>query len=189
MSKKFTVRAILTALTTTPKRFLRLDELCEVLGESANTATTEGKVNLWALRDAVEAAMKASGDLFDLGAQDLPMLVSQRGSKDSHGIEFAKAEMPDDPRVTKRAPKLDEDGNQIVAKQVVNYIPAVRMVSAADWARYTSDSAIKESLRTGVLKTISDLPDSFRIMFGDVKDVKPSPTEGWALATVLIKLG
>jgi len=167
-----------TILADVPSRFLLLKDFCEAAGI---TPTAE---NLHAVKDAIEAMEKSAKDVFDLGLPDAPMLVPYRGSQTTHGINFERVVMPDDPRVKSR-----KSAEERKSTPQVNLMPAIRLVSATDWDKYSDDKALKESLRTGVLKTLADLPDNCRILFGDVKSVTKTDKDGWALATVLVKVG
>lgn len=165
-----------TVLSAVPSRFLLLRDFCDATG------ITPSPENLHKVRDAIEATMKSAQDAFDLGATDIPMLVTYRG-RDAHGVDFERIVMPDDPRVKSR-----KSAEERKSAPQVNLMPAVKLVTEEQWKRFSSDDALKESLRTGVLKTLAGLPDQSRILFGDVANVKAAPTEGWALATVLVKL-
>jgi hypothetical protein len=177
-----------SVLSATDSRVMLLKDFCDACGV---TPTPE---NLHKVKDAIEAISKTAADMFDLGIPDVPVLVSYRNRK-SHGLEKIGGDkdgskddpnrvvMPDDPRV--KARKSADDRKS--APQV-NLMPFVRLVDKAQWEATTNDDILKESLMTGVLKTLADLPDAHRVRFGTVHSVKASPTDGWALATVLVKL-
>jgi len=172
-----TFKQVSTALSATDTKFLRLDKLCEACG------VTPSPENLHKVLKATRNMEASARDMFDLGVLTAPMVVPYRGSKAIHDIEFDRADLPDDPSVQTR--KSAEERKSAPQK---NLMPAIRLVSATDWDRYTENEALKESLRTGVLKTLANLPDAHRVCFGDVKSVAVSPTEGWAMVTMLVKV-
>ncbi len=177
-----------TVLATVDSHVMLLRDFCEAAGI---TPTPE---NLHKVKDAVEAMGKTAGDMFDLGIPDVPVLVSYRNRK-SHGLEKIGGDkdgskddpnrvvMPDDPRV-----KARKSADERKSAPQVNLMPFVRLVNRAMWEATTNEDAVKESLMTGVLKTLADLPDTHRVRFGTVHGVKATPTEGWALVQMLVKL-
>lgn len=177
------LKQAVSVLKDVPSRFLTLQAFCEAAGISADPTTRQGAENLHKVRKAIAAMADGASDLFDLGAQLVPMLVPYRGSE-AYGCAFERIEMPDDPTVNRRK----AEGERKTAPQT-NLMPAVRLVDKDQWDKYNSADAIRESLRTGVLKTLAGLPDNQRVFFGDVKTVAASPTEGWAMVTMLVKVG
>lgn len=172
-----TLKQVSAALSTSDKHFLRLDKLCEACGVTASPE------NLHKVLKAVRAMEASARDMFDLGVLSAPMVVPFRGSETIHGIKFDRADMPDDPSVQTRKPA--EERKSAPQK---NLVPAIRLVAATDWNRYTENEALKESLRTAALKTLANLPDAHRVNFGDIKSVAVAPTDGWALVTMLVKV-
>lgn len=172
-----TLKQVSSALAATDTKFLRLDKLCEAC------KITPSPENLHKVLKAVRAMEASANDMFELGVLAAPMVVPFRGSETTHGIKFDRADMPDDPSVQAR--KSAEERKSAPQK---NLVPAIRLVAATDWSRYTENEALKESLRTGALKTLANLPDAHRVNFGDIKSVAVSPTEGWAMVTMLVKV-
>lgn len=173
-----TMKSTVEILKNVPSHFLRLDAFVEAHGLEANP------VNLHNARKIVDGWGGGANAMFDLGAEYVPMLVAHRGSGTSHGIDFERAEMPVDPTKGTRASKTPVDKR----KTPTLLMPAVRLVPKADWDRLSGDAAAKASLMTDVMETISHWPDAARLQVGDIKSVVASPTAGWALVTMLVKL-
>lgn len=171
------LKQVVSALSASSSGYLTLKELCEATGV---TPTPE---NLHKVLKDCRTQMESANDYFDMGMQAVPMVVPWRGALATHGFQHERINMPDDPSVAKR--KADSERKTVPQ---VNLMPAVRLVNKADWDRLSSDDTLRESLRTGVLKTLADLPESSRILFGDVKSVGKAPSEGWALVSLLVKV-
>ena len=169
------LKDVVTALSAVDSKFLRLDALRDALG----LAPTDE--NLWKVLKAVRQMEASASDLFDMGAAWVPMVVNHRGSEASHGITFGKADMPLDPTVERRATSVTPPAKLL--------IPAVRLVSAEDWNRFTEDERRRDSLKTGVLKTLANLPQDVKALFdGNVKNVQLDPQDGWALVTLRVRV-
>lgn len=171
-----------TILSATNDRVMLLRDFCEACN------ITSSPENLHAVKDCIAAIQETAADVFDLGAPDVPVLVSYR-NRASHGLDKLftgdtyRVVMPDDPRVTAR--KSPEERK---SKPQVNLMPFVRLVSQEQYNQYCSGDAIRETLRTGVLKTLANLPENHRVLFGDIQGIKPAPSDGWASVTMLVKV-
>lgn len=180
-----------TVLAATSDRVMLLRDFCEAAGI---TPTPE---NLHAVKDVIAAIQDTAQDVFDLGATDVPVLVSYR-NRASHGLDKLfgskkreeegvtdpmRVVMPDDPRVRAR-----KSADERKSAPQVNLMPFVRLVSQEQYNQYCAGDAVKESLRTGVLKTLAELPPEHRVRFGDVQAVKSAPQDGWCQVTMLVKL-
>ena len=176
-----------TVLAATNDRVMLLRDFCEAAGI---TPTAE---NLHAVKDAIAAIQETAQDVFDLGALDVPVLVSYR-NRASHGLDKLfgtkdkdndplRVVMPDDPRVRAR-----KSADERKSAPQVNLMPFVRLVSQEQYNQYCSGDAVKESLRTGVLKTLAELPSEHRVRFGDIQGIKLGAADGWASVTMLVKV-
>ena len=169
------VKSLLGVLSNVPSKFLRLD----VLAAALNLPPTAD--SYYDLLSDVRDIEKRGGDLIDMGADWVPVVVAWKGSS-NHGIGFDKAEMPP-------APRKHRAGTDTSKAPPKMYFPAVMLVSAERFAALASADLRADSAETAFLSMVASMPDSFKARFGDVHGIKlDSNDSGQVFVTVTFRL-
>ncbi len=169
------VKSLLSVLSNVPAKFLRLDALASAL----NLPPTAD--SYYDLLSEVRDIEKRGGDLVDMGADWIPVVVAWKGSS-NHGIGFDKSEMP-------AAPRKHRAGTDTSKAPPKMYFPAVMLVSAEAFTAMASADLRADSAETAFLSMVAAMPDSFKARFGEVHGVKlDSNNHEQVLVTVTFRL-